>query len=303
MRPPRRLRRSGWPRSGRPSAAAKVGHRGDYFTNVSVGPLFGKLLALQFGEIWQQLGSPQKFVITEQGAHTGDFARDVLAALGEISPDCLEAIEYRIIEPFPILSEHQKQSLVSFSGKVKWFGSPQDFEPFVGIHFSNELFDALPVHIVCRRALTSTATQECSTVQWVEKHVGLENEQFAFVELPIGNPRLEEYLRNMPMLPPDAEMDVNLAALEVIDALAAETADLPGAHEAARNVRASLAAGEAAARWAVGRLAGVAAAAALRESAPAAAELFARTRLENESGRPRPLLRIPSVKHERIPPG
>jgi putative acyl-CoA dehydrogenase len=74
------------------------------------------------------------------------------------------------------------------------------------------------------------------------------------------------------------------ASTAVIDAIAAETADLPGGREAARNVRASLALGEAAARGAVGRLAGLAAGAALRESRPAAAELFARSRLENESG-------------------
>jgi putative acyl-CoA dehydrogenase len=73
----------------------------------------------------------------------------------------------------------------------------------------------------------------------------------------------------------------------VIDALAAETADLPGGREAVRVLRGVLGDGEAAGRARVGRLATLAATAALHESAPAGAELFARTRLEEP---PEPML-------------
>src|SRR4030095_6904464 len=40
------------------SGRASIGRRGDFFTNVSVGPLFGKLVAAQFCEIWEKLGQP-----------------------------------------------------------------------------------------------------------------------------------------------------------------------------------------------------------------------------------------------------
>src|ERR1700719_3351796 len=59
---------------------AAIGRHGDYFTNVSVGPFFGTLLAAQFIEIWQRLGQPDNFVIVEQAAHDGQFAHDVLSA-------------------------------------------------------------------------------------------------------------------------------------------------------------------------------------------------------------------------------
>ena len=59
------------------SGRCVIGRRGDYFTNVSVGPLFGRLLAAQFAEMWELMGRPDDFVIVEQGAHHGDFARDV----------------------------------------------------------------------------------------------------------------------------------------------------------------------------------------------------------------------------------
>src|SRR5437016_5309441 len=94
------------------SDRAAIGRRGDYFTNISVGPLFGELLAAQFAEIWEQLGSPQRvpptadkidppedgfavannFVITEQGAHHGEFARDVLEALQRRLPEFFSAV-------------------------------------------------------------------------------------------------------------------------------------------------------------------------------------------------------------------
>jgi putative acyl-CoA dehydrogenase len=77
------------------------------------------------------------------------------------------------------------------------------------------------------------------------------------------------------------------AARAVLGALADEAADLPGARETARAVETALAAPEAEAnsRAAVGRLAQLAAAAALRQSAPPeVAELFARTRLEARHG-------------------
>jgi len=71
------------------------------------------------------------------------------------------------------------------------------------------------------------------------------------------------------------------AAVAVFDALAAEVRDLPGGKESAGAVHAMLSAAdaEAGARAAVGWLACLAAAAALRASAPEVAALFAQTRL------------------------
>jgi putative acyl-CoA dehydrogenase len=71
----------------------------------------------------------------------------------------------------------------------------------------------------------------------------------------------------------------------VLDALAGDGEGLPGVRETCALIVETLAAGEAQARLAVERLALLAAAAALRVSAPAAvAELFARTRLVGQRG-------------------
>src|ERR1700682_4660777 len=79
------------------SDRSAIGRRGDYFTNVSVGPLFGRLLAAQFAEMWESMGRPDDFAIVEQGAHHGDFARDVLEAGRERAPDFFSALRYWII--------------------------------------------------------------------------------------------------------------------------------------------------------------------------------------------------------------
>ncbi len=145
-----------------------IGRKGDYFTNVSVGPLFGRLLTAQFVEIWQRLGKPHDFRIVEQGAHDGQFACDVLRAAQKSAPEFFEAVRYRIVEPFPVLQERQKRLLKPFGARVEWRDS---LEPFVGVHFSNEFLDALPVRLIRGG---------------VEQLVGLEGEQFVFVEQPLS---------------------------------------------------------------------------------------------------------------------
>ncbi len=150
-----------------------IGRKGDYFTSVSVGPLFGQLLSAQFAEIWDCLRTPgrrgdiDKFTIVEQGAHDGQFARDVLQSVQKRTPEFFDALRYRIVEPFPILQERQERTLESFRGKVEWRTS---LEPFTGVHFSNELLDSMPARLMSGGR---------------EKFVGLDGDDFIFVERSI----------------------------------------------------------------------------------------------------------------------
>jgi SAM-dependent MidA family methyltransferase len=129
------------------SDCAAIGRRGDYFTNVSVGPLFGELLAAQFAEIWERLGKADKFFIVEQGAHHGQFARDVLESTQRRFPEFFSALRYQIIESFSILQDRQSQALQQFRDRVLWKKSLGELDPFIGIHFSNELLDAMPINL------------------------------------------------------------------------------------------------------------------------------------------------------------
>ncbi len=192
------------------SGRCAIGRRGDYFTNVSVGPLFGRLLAAQFVEMWESLGRPGNFVIVEQGAHHGDFARDVLGAVRERAPDFFSTLRYWIIEPFPILQERQGEALRDFSEKLTWEKSLIDLEPFRGVHFSNELLDAMPVHLISRTG-----------ADWQERCVVESGAAFGFVTAPITDAELRLHLNTIPRhLSGPYETEVNLAALRWIESLA-----------------------------------------------------------------------------------
>jgi SAM-dependent MidA family methyltransferase len=182
------------------SGRAGVGTGGDFFTNVSVGPLFGRLLARQFAEMWTRLGEPPEFSVVEQGAHHGDFAADVLGALREFAPACLAATRYRIVEPLAALQAVQQEKLAT-AGCVSWVESLAASPPFVGVHFSNELPDAFPVHRVVRRG-----------DGWQERAVDWDGAHFVFVDAPLSDPRLDSALRALPELPEGYESEFNLAA-------------------------------------------------------------------------------------------
>ena len=96
--------------------AARIGKRGDFFTSVSVGPLFGKILAQFFRKLRAESGA-EEFAIWEFGGRGGELRADALAVAPELTWNIIEADE-------PLPTE------------------------MTGCVFSNELLDALPVHRV-----------------------------------------------------------------------------------------------------------------------------------------------------------
>jgi SAM-dependent MidA family methyltransferase len=195
------------------SGRCQIGRRGDYFTNVSVGPLFGKMLAAQFAEMWEILGRPDDFTIVEQGVHHGDFARDVLETLREVKPDCFSTVRYSVVEPFPILRTRQEETLHEFSAKVSWWESLDELPEFSGVHFSNELLDSMPVRLIAREG----------GGDWQERLVAETPEDFQLVPRPITDQKLRARL---PPLPPAGtgtyDTEINLAALDWVERVAAK---------------------------------------------------------------------------------
>ena len=86
-------------------------------------------------------------LIVEQGAHHGQFARDVLDSTQRRFPEFFSALRYQIVEPFSVLQDRQSETLRQFRDRVLWKKSLDELEPFIGIHFSNELLDAMPINL------------------------------------------------------------------------------------------------------------------------------------------------------------
>ena len=152
-----------------------VGRGGDFYTSVSVGPLFGELLAFQFARWLGELPRGSIPCLVEAGAHDGKLAADILGWLQQKRPELFARIEYWIIEPSSQRQTWQRETLQKFSAQVHWrnefehistspaaqagelpllprreerAGERRAFpsRQFNGVIFSNELLDAFPLH-------------------------------------------------------------------------------------------------------------------------------------------------------------
>ncbi len=211
----------------------RIGKQGDYFTSVSVGSLFGKILAKQFLKFREELGNPPEFEVVEFGGHRGQLRADVLAAAPDLS--------YRIVET----------------------GDPLP-DSTVGCVFSNEFLDALPIHLVqvkdgiwqevyVRAAIPSPEPspprgegqhgrkanggefipkssplmregQRGQSPQLHSSPLGGEDQGEGMFEEslgPLSNPRLADYLRDLPVQHMEGyRSEVNLRALDWLSDMA-----------------------------------------------------------------------------------
>ena len=182
----------------------KIGRQGDFFTSVSVGPLFGKLLAMRAMQEWQALGEPEDFTIIEQGAHDGQLAEDVLSALGG------HPIRYLIVEPNP---KYRAAQFKRLGDQVQWVEGLAELKtgPKHGFFLCNELPDAFPVHLV-----------RWNGERWEELFVEADGtENFRFIPGDSSYADLEAEVKHLPHdLETGHTLEINLAMLTWIHALA-----------------------------------------------------------------------------------
>ena len=103
------------------------GRRGDFYTSVSAGDLFGQLLACRFAGWLEEMRIAERGVrIVEAGAHDGKLAGDILKWLQLNRPKLFDQIEYGIIEPSPRRQAWQRETLKMFASCVRWFSDVQE---------------------------------------------------------------------------------------------------------------------------------------------------------------------------------
>ena len=159
-----------------------IGRRGDFYTSVSVGPLFGELLARQFANWLEELPAPEGGAkIVEAGAHDGKLAADILNWLQLHRPKLFPKLEYIILEPSARHQEWQKETLQDFAPRIRWFSDLQEMMqrssvgPGIhGIIFGNELLDAFPVH---------RFGWDARSKQWLEWGVAVDGDKFIWAKL------------------------------------------------------------------------------------------------------------------------
>ncbi len=138
-----------------------VGWEGDYFTSGDLHPLWGESIARQLHQMWELLGQPTRFDVVESGAGRGLLARDVWGWALKHAPEWAEALRYTLDDRAPTdtaLHAARAERLATEMARLdapehalSWAAGPGDALPaagIVGCVVSNELVDALPVHIV-----------------------------------------------------------------------------------------------------------------------------------------------------------
>jgi SAM-dependent MidA family methyltransferase len=155
----------------------------DYYTSVDVHPIFARLLARQFVEMWEGLGRPAEFTVVEAGAGAGRFASQVLDFSEAKLPGFYAALRYVAMERSALRREQAtiRSQRHSATGH---FTASAEIPALIaaGCIFSNELIDALPVH---RVVMNGGAMKEI--------FVGFRDGRFVDLVAPLSTCAISEY--------------------------------------------------------------------------------------------------------------
>ncbi len=187
---------------------ADQSERRDYITSVDVTPLFGRLLARQFHEMWNVLDRPQPFVLVEAGAGIGRLAKQVLDCARESLDEFYSATRYVGVERSAVRRAAHMQNLEDHIARGRFCSSDElPAEIPNGCIFSNELFDAFAVHRVQR------ANEEL-------REIYVTHSQNGFCEElgPLSSAAIGEYFKAQQITLREGQMaEANLAACNWIE--------------------------------------------------------------------------------------
>lgn len=154
----------------------RFGAAGDFYTAEQLQPVFGELLAAHVDTLSRTRGAPQPYSVLELGAGRGDL-RHALAPWN--------------YHPFD-------------------WNSPEFPEAWNGLVFANEFFDALPVHLLTKRA-----------GYWKELFISASSTEVRYVPLDLSCPALLDYARRYGQAVPEGgQLEVCLAVDEWLARLA-----------------------------------------------------------------------------------
>jgi SAM-dependent MidA family methyltransferase len=155
----------------------------DYYTSVDLHPIFGRLLARQFAEMWESLDRPGEFTLVEAGAGVGRLAGHILDFSAAKLPAFYNALRYVAVERSTLRRE---QALLRSKGHAAadHFSASIEIPAHIpeGCLFSNELIDALPAH---RVVMDNGGLREIL--------VGLSEGHFVDVAAPLSTCAIAEY--------------------------------------------------------------------------------------------------------------
>lgn len=162
-------------------AALEIGAKGDFYTSPHLHPAFGAMIARQAEECWRLMDCPEDFHLVEAGSGRGFLALDLLDYLKE--RDLYQHISYHIVEINSSMATRQRELLDRHAAKITWHQHLSQAGPVRGMIVTNELLDALPVHLV--------VMQE----ELKEIHIAIRSDIMVEEPGPLSSKEIPEYLR------------------------------------------------------------------------------------------------------------
>lgn len=195
----------------------KIGKAGDFYTNASVGAVYGDVLGDVLWEMLQAL-SVQHPVLVEMGGGTGQLGAQVLHRLQQLGwmDEQSPRRTYMMIETSAYHQRIQQETLAPFQDviDIRWYGSIQEAKQawpnLSGVLFSNELPDAFPVHLI-----------EYRDGKWWEVYVVEGDDGFAEQAGELSQSALHSYIQKESIPPLEGyRTEVNLNSLAWLEEIA-----------------------------------------------------------------------------------
>jgi SAM-dependent MidA family methyltransferase len=149
------------PDDGYYAARPRLGAEGDFITAPLISQMFGELIGLWAGEMWDRMGRPAAVRLVELGPGDGTLMRDALRALRHV-PGFAAAMDLWLVEPSAPLRALQAAQLAGV--QVHWADRLDEVPgsaPLLLI--ANEVLDCLPARQFVR-----------TDAGWTERRVGLD---------------------------------------------------------------------------------------------------------------------------------
>lgn len=155
----------------------KIGKTGDFITTSNIHNIYGKVVAKWYAALVNKLQLQPR--VCELGAGNGRFAQ---AFIEEWEKHSHQRLEYVIVETSPYHRKLQ-QKILPMETTVRVVTTIEQLAPFSGLVFSNELFDALPVHVI-----------EKKDGELFEVMIGIESGELVEKNIPLEDRRIFSFL-------------------------------------------------------------------------------------------------------------
>ncbi|MGQ0680070.1 MAG: SAM-dependent methyltransferase [Actinomycetota bacterium] len=147
-----------------------------YATSPSLTPWFGRLVGNEFKRMWEAMGRPDEFTVTEVGAGQADLAASALAGAGPMA----QALRWRFVERFQDIQQLQRRRLGGFARRAEWVWPLAGLPPRVGCVLAHEVLDNFPVHLL----------EMGDASELHEVHIGLKGSRLVDLLFPLSDPAL-----------------------------------------------------------------------------------------------------------------